>query len=655
LKTRYIIGYILISCVPFIRAQELSKEYKTVEVVGITVYIPEVDLTSQSISAKEIEEFQAEDLGQILPKFAGVQVKNYGGLGGLKTFSYRGIGGQHSEILIDGFSTRDIQSGQLNLGQVQMNEVKKIEFSLNKSNLLFPAAALLSGQVLSLTTSAGSAESSRNSVTLESKYGSFGQVDEYVSLSLHKNRVISNSFFKHRQFEGSYPYSYQLGQFNYDAVRHDNELTEMYAGTALCYNTKSGEPVRLILKGKSIQQELPGAVIFYSNPFRQYLNTDQAQAQSDYNFTLGKVKFRPFTNLQLDGLEYIDSSYLNKDNLLRNKFDLFSWQNGLNFEIKIVDAFLFFGGIENNEEQLTFVHEQLRLVRRNKSSLALGARYAQNQHEWNLKFGGHYTQRQVDSTKKENLIPSGTISYENDQWTKLGLSLQAFSSYTMRLPSFNELYFGQIGNNDLEAEKAWQNQLALSKIGRRGNFGFSSTIKGYYNRISDKIVSIPSSNLFAWTIQNVDLVYSRGLDVAQILKFFPKGNYKYMNSLRLSYSLQRSTDASPSSITFGDQIAYMPVHSANIEFTQSFNKTGLRISNYMVGERFALNQNNEFNRLYAFQVLDLGIFRTFTFNEKNKIRCQFTVKNLMNQYYDFVRFFVMPGRNYLLSVKYEFN
>ena len=474
----------------------MSKDYETIQVVGITVLIPKIELGAQVISSKEIQEFQAEDLGQILPKFAGVQVKNYGGLGGLKTFSFRGIGGQHSEILIDGFSTRDIQSGQVNLGQVQMNEVKRIEFSLNKTSLLFPATAMLSGQVLSITTSAGSSQPSKNSFVLESKYGSFAQLDEYASFQLKKNRITNSSFVKYRQFEGEYPYTYQFGSFKYAAKRTDNALKEIYGGTAFRYYTNNGESIRLILKAKSIQQELPGAVIFYADPFQQFLNTKQGLSQLDYQFNLGKTKVRPFSNFQLDDLEYIDSSYLNKDNLLRNNFAQLNWQNGINFERRFQEVFMLFGGLENNEERLIFKHENDRLVRRNKSSLALGGTYTRNKHEVNLKMGGHYTERTSGDSLSVNLIPSASLSYENRPSSPYKLFFQAFSSYTMRLPSFNELYFGQIGNNDLMPEKAWQNQLAISKGNRIRNFGYSFNLKVYYNRISDKIVSIPSNNLF---------------------------------------------------------------------------------------------------------------------------------------------------------------
>jgi vitamin B12 transporter len=86
------------------------------------------------LKREAILELQAEDVGQLLQKMEGVQVKSYGGLGGMKTISVRGIGGQHTQLIVDGFAITQDQSGQVNLGQIQTENVESVSMLSGKSS-----------------------------------------------------------------------------------------------------------------------------------------------------------------------------------------------------------------------------------------------------------------------------------------------------------------------------------------------------------------------------------------------------------------------------------------------------------------------------------------------------------------------------------------
>ena len=66
-------------------------------------FIPTLKVNSNQLLQNEIQEMAAEDVGELIRKFAGVSLKSYGGLGGLKTISMRGLGANHSAIISDGF------------------------------------------------------------------------------------------------------------------------------------------------------------------------------------------------------------------------------------------------------------------------------------------------------------------------------------------------------------------------------------------------------------------------------------------------------------------------------------------------------------------------------------------------------------------------
>ena len=101
-----------------------------------TSILPEITISNnkkaqgnnQSITKEELDLSSDEDVGVAVKRFAGITLKNYGGVGGLKTISYRGIPGTHTSILVDGFSIQNTQIGQIDLGAISSDNVKEIRF-----------------------------------------------------------------------------------------------------------------------------------------------------------------------------------------------------------------------------------------------------------------------------------------------------------------------------------------------------------------------------------------------------------------------------------------------------------------------------------------------------------------------------------------------
>jgi len=67
-----------------------------------------------------------------------------------------------------------------------------------------------------------------------------------------------------------------------------------------------------------------------------------------------------------------------------------------------------------------------------------------------------------------------------------------------------------------------------------------------------------------------------------------------------------------------------------------------------------LNENNSANEVAGFVLSDVSVFTSVKL-KKNDLRIQFSCKNVFNSSYAIVRYYVMPGRNYLISFNYAFN
>ena len=151
-------------------------------------------------------------------------------------------------------------------------------------------------------------------------------------------------------------------------------------------------------------------------------------------------------------------------------------------------------------------------------------------------------------------MPSLSAFYAPFPW----LEADAFVKRSYRLPSFNDLYYSLMGNSRLEPESAFQTGLNLRLHFGMQAWNWSLHLSPYYNRVSNKIVAIPTSSQFRWTMLNLGLVDIAGADVKGVARF-RQGDWSV--TLTLRYSLQRALDHSTrDGQTWGNQVPYIPLH-----------------------------------------------------------------------------------------------
>lgn len=114
-----IISFGMYACGSF--AQETPKDTLTgkvhqIEKVTVTARrLPNKVTTAvpiQSISQQDISQLGIQNMADAVRRFAGANVKDYGGIGGLKTVSIRNMGAAHTAVSYDGIVVGNCQAGQ---------------------------------------------------------------------------------------------------------------------------------------------------------------------------------------------------------------------------------------------------------------------------------------------------------------------------------------------------------------------------------------------------------------------------------------------------------------------------------------------------------------------------------------------------------------
>lgn len=535
---------------------------------------------------KQIQEMQANDVGEILQKVEGVNLKSYGGLGGLKTISVRSLGSQHSAISVDGFNLQNSQTGQVNLAQLQTNNVEYIFTGVGEhAGFLIPVSSQIAGNNVSIQTFEMSRLPYDDSLQIRAntRLGSFGQISGYASGKVKIKKGFVSGFGNYRIANGKYPYEVSNGTNTDTFIRDNNDYQDQYFGGVAGYEFTNRTEARISYRQSKVDQGLPGAVILYNSTADERLVTGDQTMSADLRFNMGEhIYSRAYVNGNVNEMRYLDPTYFNSVGMV----DVTYYNRNLNvglvsqgyIERKGVTTYdhgIYFG-VEGGLSDLKSSDSLFSNPLRQQVSAIAGTRL----NFGKIKLRGHVSAQFVnesnenDTGGKDVIGINPYISLETKESKKLYARHRIWYRNSLRIPSFNELYYNNIGNNQLNPEKANQFGYNFSIVPiDKGPKLIIIKAAGYFNRITDKIVAIPTQNLFTWSIQNVGIVHAFGGEASANMRFAFGARKKLILSALMNYSFQRSVDMTDENHpTFGHQIAYIPMHTGNFDVSLEYKK-----------------------------------------------------------------------------------
>ncbi|HSW67988.1 MAG TPA: TonB-dependent receptor, partial [Bacteroidales bacterium] len=226
-------------------------------------------------------------------------------------------------------------------------------------------------------------------------------------------------------------------------------------------------------------------------------------------------------------------------------------------------------------------------------------------------------------------------------------------SENFRMPTFNDLYYTLSGNRNLLPETARLLNLGVVATHKWSDkLSFLIGIDLYRNRVADKIIAIPTQNLFVWSMRNLGQVNIEGAEFH--LDATVKAFRNLEARLTLNYSRQEARDlTTPKSPVYGHQIAYIPFETLSASATLS--NTRLSVGYYVLfnGFRYALGENFPANFMPGWYVSDVSAKYEFGFSSFNFI-IRGAINNLFDHQYEVIRSFPMPGRSFNFSILLQY-
>lgn len=610
-----------------------------------------------TLNETQIDNLAAHDLGTLLQYINGITIKNYGGIGGMKTLSQRGLGGEHTQLIVDGFPINDPQTGQINFATIQPNNIEEVSANHQNRDALLPVSGLIKGSDIQLKTFDQQFTPKhlalRSSITL----GSFGQKEAYLAIKKGGNKNFISLTGGLGNYEGNYSYFLNSVEGEERKTRKNNALFNYHAsiGTGFKWGKNETRHVfKFSANTNAIDQQLPGAVVLYNELSKETLKTQNSNAGVNYKLFSKNWNLVAFGNYSNRFLHYYDPNYLNIDGFIDNRYTVNSLMGGFHLQYKWKD-FYFQVGNDISYDDLESNNNLGHPTRLSNTSMG---KVKYNSDYFSVE-ASLFTQlflddnRNMDHKNNYHKVHPQLAVFTSDRLFK---DWQIFAWYkpSSRAPSFNDLYFSQVGNKELIPEESSQIDLGFRYMKTINKFDLQVQGNVFKNLVKNKIIALPTKNLFIWSIQNVGKVDIYGGDLHVI------GNMKFNRDWALNFqagaSYQKAIDISDKNApTYRHQIAYTPELTGNATVSGNYKKLGLHLAALYIGERYSLNENIPSNHLKPYLTIDISGSYSYSIKDKNTLKLHAGIKNVTNSSYSFIRYFIMPGINYFIKLSYDFN
>lgn len=626
-------------------------------------------ISAQKLSGQELDALNSFSVADAIRYFSGVQLKDYGGVGGLKTINIRSMGTNQVGVFYNGIQLGNAQNGQVDLGKFSMDNIEEISLYNGQRSKIFQSARDF-GSASSIYIQPRKphfASNKNTNIKANLKFGSFDLINPSLLMEYKINNNISLSFNgEWINASGKYKVHYRrvlpkskIVAYDTVAIRQNGDINAVRLEAAL-YGTLEKGTWNVNFYNYSSDRGVPGAVI--NNKWKRgermqdinsFVQGNMKLAISDRWNTLLNIKYASdYTHF-----ENFDYTLYPTNNKFRQKefyiatanlfylTDFWDVSFSYDFQYNTLDAD--FQRMDN--------YDIFAYPRRTSHWLSLATSLDLNRLKIQASLLGtliHETVRKYNAPDDKHVMtPAVFVSYRllpNED-----LRLNAFAKKIFRVATFNEMYYVEMISSNIKPEYATQYDLGL-KYTKRPRYSIVKNIDAqidvYYNLVEDKIICTPKSPLFKWTTYNLGLVKIKGLDVS-VGNMFRMGNVFLQTKLQYTYQEARNyTD--PGDTFYGHQIPYIPWHSGTVIASALYKDWTLNYSFIYTGERYSQSDNIVYNHVQPWYTHDVSLVKKFRIKDMN-FKATLEVNNLFDQDYEVIFNYPMPKRNYRFSLVVE--
>lgn len=610
----------------------------------------------QVIDAELLKRMNGSRLPDALSLSDAVFIKDYGFNSGTKTISLNATQSEHTLVLIDGIRLNSRQNAQYDLSLFDLEDIERIEISKGGSSALYGSDAI--GGVINIITSRGSKKPF--SLNFKGQLGSYGYRKFYGKFSQNfnlgslQNLSYSVSASDERASNG-FRFNFKNGLNVVEYERENSDFNTQALNFDVKYSDKDDMSLKYFARYSSFTRGVPGVFLGYSTGLARQEDKIFMTGFSYDKKISAKVFSRTDLTYQYQHQKYYDPATFNLTTVINSFYKLRRVTSSSTYSFLPSEKFSIESGIELNLDNMVSNETE-------EGKAAQLAVFAVSKYALNLSNGAALT-----------IYPSlrydyySNISDHNVLTGKFGINIKPFGETEFHIksslgnnfsaPTFNELYWKDVGNKELRPERSLSFDAGLYY---KFNFaGVNELEVSYYNILTkDRIVWTPVSGTI-WRPVNIQKVLSEGID-AGIRSEFEFNNFLLAN-IGFNYSFGRAIKKSEDFAgdpTYGKQLIYLPKEMVKASFMMNYLTTSklLKYVSFSLFYNFSTRRYTNFENtqfIPRYDVLDGNIGAGFKFSGF-ETGVRFLVNNILNEDYSVLPGYPMPLRNYKIEINLKY-
>ena len=622
--------------------------------------------TSQTLSGADLQALSTTSVADALKYFSGVQIKDYGGLGGLKTVNVRSLGSQHVGVYVDGIRLTNAQNGTVDLGKFSLSSMESVSlYNANKLDYCQSASEYASGATVYLQTR----RPTTDSVSVQLRRASFSTWMAKANAQFcwrGWQGFIDGEYCTSR---GDYPFRYKseyedtVGQRANSDIRYGRVEAALFRGGfsshIYYYDSERGCPGgivrRLSDKYTNVGREWDRDFFVQASYQARFMEKNIVKINAKY----ANEYLRYNTNYpENQNTPRVDNHYRQQDAYAAFCYAAMPWPwLTLSTSYDIRYSFLS-ADLKRFEDVKRLDQKQVFAAQMNYHGIQAAASVL-HQHYSDDTFVNAGAADPLD-----RWTPAASLAY-----TLAGVTLRGWYKQIFRAPTLNDLYYTQSGNRSLKPEYTKQFNVGLeyhtALNARRSTFDLSAQADVYWNKIENRIVCLPMKGTYTWSMMNYGQTFCRGLN-ATIKAHMRTGQWAF--SLLNTITWQRDVDRTdPEDEDMYDKpICYAPAFSTGLTAIAGWRTLQFTTSYLYVGERMWSKADPE-DILEPYHNVDMKlqynttvdrIYRLFYGKRQPRILAQTSVGlclevcDVLDIQYEHIPRYPMPGRNYKLTLSF---
>lgn len=599
--------------------------------------------TVQEITGNDLQRLSTTSIADALKYFSGVQIKDYGGLGGLKTVNVRSLGAQHVGVYIDGVRINNAQNGQVDLGKYSLSTLESVSlYNANKIEACQSPSEYASASTVYLRTRRPQSDS----LSVAFRVGSFSTYMGRLNAQMVKKGWHAFIDGEYLNSKGDYKFHYRS---EYEDTVGRRKNSDIEYGRVQGAVFKDGFSAHVYYYQS--ERGCPGGIVRrlsdkFTNIGREWDKDFFAQGSWVHDFSQ-KFIFKTTAKYSWEYLRYCTDYPENQNTAKVNNHyhthDAYVSVSGAYTPARWLNVNLAYDG------RMSWMRADLKRfepVRRDdqKAVAALqgsvrGWSYAASmlyQH-----YRDHTSLKVGAADPLSRFTPAVSLAY-----THRNLTAKAWYKKIFRAPTLNDLYYTQVGNRNLKPEYTRQINLGVEYTLMRRMWIANIQADVYHNSIDNRIVCLPLKGTYTWTMMNYGHTVCRGLNATTSVRYMPGAwNFSLLYTLTLQHDVNR-TD--PESASYNKPICYAPAFSCGLTAMAAWKAYSLTLSHLYAGERMWSYADPE-DMLKPYNNVDLklsGAYRHFF--------ASLEVFDLFNEQYEHMPRYPLPGRSFRFTLGYTF-